>query len=371
MIHVAREFGVSGRGLAKTCERLKVPCPPRGYWAKKSAGKKVVQLRLQPPPPGTPSKAKISSTPAVAPPSPLAPEVESLVEAARAAVVAVVVSERLTRPHPIIAGWLADRERRRMEARRESEPSRRRAFDPGEFTPAEKRQHRILDALFKALEAQGGKVRLGDRSQLTAEFSGEKIEFDIRKKQKQVRRPLTAEEKRQPYNRDKEWMRQLETTDLLIFHIRTYLPGGLKSEWRKSEEKPIKSLLPEIAASFVAAGPLLVRQRKEREEAERQRHIAEMKRYEENRLRQCDDNRWRMFGRLAAQARDVELARAFLMALKAKQIDAAEMIGDKTVGDWIAWAEGRLEAADPLLRDACDVFENVAAVNAWNFRSEG
>lgn len=34
---LAREYGVSDVALAKTCRRLKVPVPGRGYWAKKAA----------------------------------------------------------------------------------------------------------------------------------------------------------------------------------------------------------------------------------------------------------------------------------------------------------------------------------------------
>jgi len=38
MSTLAREFGLSDRGLAKICERHDIPRPPRGYWAKLEAG---------------------------------------------------------------------------------------------------------------------------------------------------------------------------------------------------------------------------------------------------------------------------------------------------------------------------------------------
>ena len=41
MIHLAEQFGISGNGLAKISDRLNVPYPPRGYWAKREAGKPV------------------------------------------------------------------------------------------------------------------------------------------------------------------------------------------------------------------------------------------------------------------------------------------------------------------------------------------
>ena len=46
MTAVAKEYGLSDRGLAKLCERNGIPVPPRGYWAKKQAGKKVTKPAL-------------------------------------------------------------------------------------------------------------------------------------------------------------------------------------------------------------------------------------------------------------------------------------------------------------------------------------
>lgn len=43
---LAEKWGVSDRGLAKTCSRLKIPTPPRGYWAKMKAGKRVRRANL-------------------------------------------------------------------------------------------------------------------------------------------------------------------------------------------------------------------------------------------------------------------------------------------------------------------------------------
>ena len=45
---LAKEFGLSGRGLGKLCARYLIPVPPRGYWAKKTAGKRVHKPTLPP-----------------------------------------------------------------------------------------------------------------------------------------------------------------------------------------------------------------------------------------------------------------------------------------------------------------------------------
>jgi hypothetical protein len=63
MSRLAEEFGISGNGLAKICDRLNVPYPPRGYWAKKEAGKLVVTFKLPPRKDGVPQATDIHPTP--------------------------------------------------------------------------------------------------------------------------------------------------------------------------------------------------------------------------------------------------------------------------------------------------------------------
>ena len=118
MSRLARDYGISGNGLAKICDRLKVPYPPRGYWAKKAAGKKVVQYRLPDREDGTPQTVIISSTPPPVSPPEIAPEIQQQVDAAKQAVGAVTVPARLVRPHPVIGAWLAEREEERLRAAR-------------------------------------------------------------------------------------------------------------------------------------------------------------------------------------------------------------------------------------------------------------
>lgn len=43
---LASEWGLSGRGLAKACKRLRVPVPPRGYWARVTGGQRPSRPHL-------------------------------------------------------------------------------------------------------------------------------------------------------------------------------------------------------------------------------------------------------------------------------------------------------------------------------------
>jgi AcrR family transcriptional regulator len=61
---VAKEFGLSGNALAKICNRLLVPYPPRGYWAKKGSGAVLTKPDLPAAPESPASRVTISTQPA-------------------------------------------------------------------------------------------------------------------------------------------------------------------------------------------------------------------------------------------------------------------------------------------------------------------
>ena len=60
MTTIAAELGLSGNGLAKICDRLLVPYPTRGYWAKVYAGKDEPQDPLPAAPEGSELEATIA-----------------------------------------------------------------------------------------------------------------------------------------------------------------------------------------------------------------------------------------------------------------------------------------------------------------------
>jgi hypothetical protein len=46
MLELAKDFGISDRGLAKRCKRLGIPVPGRGYWARVDAGQSPYRPKL-------------------------------------------------------------------------------------------------------------------------------------------------------------------------------------------------------------------------------------------------------------------------------------------------------------------------------------
>jgi hypothetical protein len=97
MSRLAEEFGISGNGLAKICDNLDVPYPPRSYWAKKEAGKPVVTFKLPPRKDGVPQAADVHPTPLK--PATL-PKTEKPATAATVKVEGIVVADGLDDAHP-------------------------------------------------------------------------------------------------------------------------------------------------------------------------------------------------------------------------------------------------------------------------------
>jgi AcrR family transcriptional regulator len=61
---VAKELGLTGSALAKICDRLLVPYPPRGYWVKLNAGKASARVSLPAAPEANARQVTISNKPA-------------------------------------------------------------------------------------------------------------------------------------------------------------------------------------------------------------------------------------------------------------------------------------------------------------------
>jgi hypothetical protein len=364
MIKLAKQYGISDNGLRKICDKLDVPYPARGYWAKKAAGYKVLTYKLPPQKNTTPSGTYIRPTPEQ---ETVTQEVKEAVAAELAKNSKIPVPEKLVKPHPIIAKWLRDQEERLRYYRRHNDPYTRNLLKTAEFTDMDKRIHRILQGLFKALESKQGKVKEAERGELLVEFKGEEIEFGLREKLKQVHRPLTEDEKRWSFNRDKTTKYDLTPTGILVFSIKTYIPGKLKREWIESVEYPMESQLADIVATILASVPLLAEKTKQRKEEEEKRQLESRRRYEEEQSKKLENYRWRRFMEMATQWRDTQIAGNFIAALKNMPTDETRKFGDKDMAEWINWAEEQLVSRNPLNNGTEEVWDSVSKVNTWTY----
>ena len=267
----------------------------------------------------------------------------------------------------MIAGWRAERKRQRDDAARARDPWRGRGWSLPDFTETEKRGQRTLHALLTALEKAGATTADGDKKgHVIVNVTGERIELEIREKLKQVKRPLNDDEKRW-YSDKGRLVTELVGTRRLNVVIHTWSGAGFKREWLESDAHPIEALLPEVAAKVLAMGPHLAEARRERDD---QARLAEERRRqveEERRRAQRDANRWRRFVEFARASEEARQARALIAELRRQPV-TDELIGDRRLDEWLAWAEARAAVSDPLERGAAALFSEIAEITEWTYR---
>lgn len=362
--HLAKAFGLSGHDLAKICDRFDIPRPAPGHWSKLAAGKAIERRPLPTP------RSDVAETIRIAPvqrPGAAGPAVKGEPAAARTGVKALRVADRLARPHPIIAGWIARRDKEIRKRGQIYDRRLKRLVRPSAFTPQERRRHRMLDALLKALEAQKIVVAESERLELFATSGREKIEFQLRTKLQQVRRPLTADEQSWRSPGDKDYKLELVETDILIFEVKSWLPGGLQRNWQDGRKGTVETMAGDILATLLAAFPLMAAERERREKEEEKRRIEAQRRHELEQQRKLEENRFRCLLEHAGRWRDAELARRFVTALRAAVPDPAVIIDDRPASEWLDWAEEQTVRHDPLASDPLDVFDAIAEVTNWTY----
>jgi hypothetical protein len=177
---LSKEFGISDVGLAKACRKASVPIPPRGHWARKTAGKPVVQVALPPRPPGLAENATIGGGNDGwgwrGPPDefflgdiPPEPTFDEPIDEVRARIESMVgktaiVERDLKQPHPVVATLLRKDDERRAKSAGQSYVAswERVLYD----TPIQQRRLRLLSSILMTAGRCGCRGDLGLRPEM-------------------------------------------------------------------------------------------------------------------------------------------------------------------------------------------------------------
>jgi hypothetical protein len=364
MVKVAKDFGISDRGLAKTCKRLEVPVPPRGYWAKLQAGKRVSKIPLPVPKSKLPPEISIQRTP-VATESPVPEQVRAEVNAVIEKRDRIRVPETLSSPHPIIEKWLQQKRERHTANRL----SGSRGTDP-RMDSTERRRLRILSTIFKEVEKLGHGVKETPEGQVYLEFESQKIEFKLSQRYQQVQVPLTEEEKRWSWRENATTRTDLQPTGELCFEITTWISEPIRKRWRDGKRHTLEEQLGDLIAGLIYAAAIRKEWERQRAEEEARRLERERIRAEQERLRRIDAARWRHLTELAACARQANMVREFLDGLEQRARSAA---GDQQLSadlqSWFSWARKRADTADPALAAPIVLVNENLSLDEYSYRN--
>jgi hypothetical protein len=158
---VAKALGISDVALAKRCRSANIPVPPRGWWAKKSAGRPV-KIRPLPRAPFVLRNyfpALESSKPAGTAHGPVKPrfrELAAVKHEIEEAIGSAKAPKNLSQPHPIIARLLQQDEARKKDQSHASWLSD--YLGPKFVSEIQRRRLRFLCGLFAELERLGCKI---------------------------------------------------------------------------------------------------------------------------------------------------------------------------------------------------------------------
>ena len=364
MSKLAPTFGLSDNGLAKICRANDIPYPPRGYWAKKEAGQHVAQTPLR----KTKGKAYRDILLRASPPRARSTPQDMEAQAA-AATVEIPIPLDLKSLHSAVAEWVRDHEK--TTARYQQELKRRRHdtwFKPApviELTERDRYRFRVTSALLKGVEKLGGRVQSASvRGLIEFSVTGEKVEFTVAEKMSQrIKRPTEEEQAWSAFSRHHQ--AHLHSTGFLRFSMKSYLGGGKRGEWVETSKRHAEHLLPEVIVSIIAAGPKLVEERKAREEQHRRWEQERAEQAERARLAKIDAERWTRFRGLAADWEEARRLEAFISALRERSSDLDLEIDGRTIRDWLAWADEKLEALDPMRRNHGPPFTMPSPTYGW------
>ena len=179
--HLAGRYGLSDAGLKKLCSRLQIPTPPRGYWAKLAAGKKV------PAKPDLPAYAGATQH-LLIPAKPVSTSTYSArdeMDLRLAAVIdrendpanKVIVPVRLNNPHPLVKLSQNALVEAPLDHRRQPAISGR-LVHIRVSKPMQARALRIANTLLKTLEKRGYEMSLDDNG-VGLVFHGLKYRFEF------------------------------------------------------------------------------------------------------------------------------------------------------------------------------------------------
>ena len=269
MTKVAEDFGISGVALKKHCKKHRVPTPPRGYWAKKEAGKPVRQTRLVET--ADPVEERIVIQGGIHTELPEA--VQKILNDAKAA---RDMRRRAEPKEDFISAPLANSVHPAISATakalRRHKPDKDDAVSatgPGQcgitvgITSVE-RCIAILDALARSCESAGMQL-VPTGAAMTVASSGETVgfrltEFVCREKHAPTLQELAAEDRRRRRMRNTwdasfncvypEW--DFNRTGELKIEIENQYAGGLRRSWRDGKRQRLENVIDEVSAGLKA-----------------------------------------------------------------------------------------------------------------------
>lgn len=365
MTTVAGRYGISDVALGKICLKHRIPTPPRGYWAKLVAGKKVKKIHYVRVSDPSLNQINIYGGENKMP--------EAVVKEVKAA---IKEEKRITRPSQKFFKEDDEEYHRLAELLhtelKSAEPDYKGLYHAygksglqvnigsGSF----ERGVAFVHVFCTQAEKRGYEFRLSD-DVLALQLDGEILKFEITEKIDRTPHIKTQKElqaceawEKQAKGTPQSWEIRLfsigrpdipdfdyNPNGLLIFQFTDTNNFGLRRTFGDGKTQSVEGMIDDI---FSAAVKLAAAKKAQREEWDRMaREIAESKRTEEekHKLENLERHRAQSFEAMSSAWKRANELREFVEVVKLHLEDSDDR---KSALEWIAWAEHHIEEIDPL-----------------------
>lgn len=356
------KYGVSDVGLRKVCEKLHVPTPPRGYWAKRQHGKNPPKEPLPDRPDGAPEthdfeRARASGPTASESGDPSSEDTSSekdsseektVPEAPPVEIPEVSVQSSTEDPHPLVEQTRTALEDPYPDTYGRIGNSRPLGVSVNVSPDALPRALRILDAVVKAAESAGWEAfeeHAGDQPASHLLIEGEEIPFRITEK-------VTREEKDIPEEELSitESKYKYHQTGRLHFKLPFQHPSppGQK-KWVEDEKGKLEGMLPGILERAYESAYDVKETRRKRNRRARKREKKRKARAEKKKRREEEKRRRKALVETASQWSKSQDLRDYIEEVK-RRVDEESLTEEKRkkVEEWISWARRHANRIDPL-----------------------
>lgn len=362
MQKLAEEFGLSDRGLAKICQRHRVPVPSRGYWAKLAAGQKVRQTRFHEVDDPQLNRVEITGGLDRFPPAARKVIAESrALKKKRSRVVAGTEGAEqvpivVEKPHRLLAPTV-----RSLRKGRPDGEGARSATGPGccgvvVHADRAERAISILDFLLRRLVEKGLSAKPAD-TRLLIELDKDNVGLTLRERTRRVEhQPTEAEvrkheaEKRRRAALSAPWSSlgfgrpwpEYDTvyTGQLVVALDGW-SDGLRRTWADGKTQRLEGLLDQVVTGIEARLEYEKVRREEREERERQWKELERRKELARRRHEREENRIELLAGLIRARREADEIRTWLST-----IGPAESPGSGDLARMVKWARSRLASLE-------------------------
>ncbi|TDV58885.1 hypothetical protein [Pseudomonas sp. LP_7_YM] len=349
MVQVAPRYNLSDVGLKNLCARLQIATPPRGYWAKVKAGKRVhprPKLREYVGHPSYLYRPAVHTTRPVEAAEAVDSRLQQVLSFEQQPKNQIVVPERITHWHPLVVAARAALIEPVIDQRGMPQ-TRGKVLNISVSTALQSRALKIADALLKAIEARGYVVRQGER-QVEILMFGDTL--NVRVFEPTLRSPYEPTAKELATKAQGGWSYWPQWQYTPSGRLQVMADDGYGGKIVDSESRPVELQLNKLIGLMAtrAIGFMVGRERQAIIDAERQR----VRDIEVERKRVQDAERLR-FNQLETDAQNWRRAQVIREYAKALEQSLADHLTPEQI-EQIGWARTKADWLDPLVDSGDD-----------------